>query len=187
MKQGLVHPVLHVADGDVRVGAFARGHDLHGQPGIADAPPDQGGVEYQSFHKAVPGAAHDLVFLRLADAPGGVGAGVDGDTGVVPVDQQAGDAGEQLDDHIVVLFDQADLAVGNITLGEPVGVTGHVLLLYGAEHLEDFQQSLILRKAVYKVQAGRPPADVKGPVNHVEVVLHIQLFVEIIDIILQVR
>lgn len=56
------------------------------------APPDRGGVEYQSFHKP-SGAAHDLVFLRLADAPGGVGAGVDGDTGVVPVDQQAGDAG----------------------------------------------------------------------------------------------
>ena len=39
-KKVFVHPLFHVADGDIRVGAFAGLHDLHGEIHIADSPSD---------------------------------------------------------------------------------------------------------------------------------------------------
>ena len=88
-----IHPALHVADGDVGVGAFPGVHDFHGQLGVSDAAAYEGGVEDEGLHKAVTGAAQYLVLFRLADASGRVSPAVHGETGVVAVDEEAGDTG----------------------------------------------------------------------------------------------
>ena len=88
VKEFLVHPVFHVAEGNVRVGAFTGVHDLHGEFWVAYVPADQGCVEDQRFHKTVPGTPHDLVFIWFLRPSGRVGAAVDGDTLIVAVDQR---------------------------------------------------------------------------------------------------
>ena len=71
------------------MGAFTRTHDFHGQLGVTDPPPDQGGVKDQCLHKSVPGPPQDLILFRLTHPSGRVGAAVDGKAFVITVNKKA--------------------------------------------------------------------------------------------------
>ena len=178
-----VHPVLHIAEGDVRVGAFTGAHDLHGELGITDPAPDQGSVEHKSLYKSVPGSPHHLVLVRLAHASGRIGAAVDGEAFVIAVNEQAGDAGEQLDNHLLRVLHQPDLPVGEVFLGKFVDILGHVLGLQGGEALEDAENGVVLGEAVNKIQAAVTAPYMDHPVNHIKIGGHIQLLVEIVHVV----
>ena len=120
-QQVLVHAALHVADGDVRVGALAGLHDLHGEIYIPDPAADQSGVEDQGLHEAIPGSTEDLVLLRLRDPAGRVSTAVDEDRSVIPVDQETGEAGEELCKDIFIIGLHGGLAVMDVLLCEIMG------------------------------------------------------------------
>ena len=85
---GKIRTVRHIADNHVRSGAAPHRQVGHGQLGVADAPPDQRGVEDQRLHKAVPCAAHDLVALRLAGLPRRIGTCIHNDARVTELAAQ---------------------------------------------------------------------------------------------------
>ena len=81
----LVHAALHIADRNVRVGTLAGLHDLHREIDVPDPAADQGGIEDQGLHKAIPGASRHLVF-RAPKPRRPDNAAVDEDCPVVSVD-----------------------------------------------------------------------------------------------------
>ena len=66
-KQLLIHPVFHIADGDIRMGAFTGCHDFNGKLWIADPSADQRRIKYKGFHKSVSGTPHYLILFRFTD------------------------------------------------------------------------------------------------------------------------
>ena len=144
---------------------------------------DQGCLEEECLHKPAPGADLDLVLVRLADAPGRIRAAVDGEAFVIPVDEEAGDAGEKLDNHLLRIVHHADFPVGQVLFGKSVGVRRHVLGLDGGECLQDPEYGVVLGKSIDKIQAAIPPAHVDYAVYDVTISNHIQLFVEVSDIV----
>ena len=184
IQELLIHPVFHITDGNVSVGALSGGCDFHGKPGIPDSPPNQGSVKNQGFHKTIPGAPHDLIFFRFADTTGRIGAAVNRNTFIITVNKETGHTGQQLDGHILVLGKQSNLAVRNILFGEAVGVLGHILWLDGGEHLQNFQQGIILCKTIYEIKTCFPAADVDYAVYHVKIRLYIQLLVKVSNVVL---
>ena len=96
---------------------------------------------------------------------------------------EAGDAGEKLDNHLLRIVHHADFPVGQVLFGKSVGVRRHVLGLDGGECLQDPEYGVVLGKSIDKIQAAIPPAHVDYPVYDVKISIHIQLFVEVSDIV----
>ena len=67
----LVGFAVQIAQHHVRPGGCPHRHHLHGEPGIAQPPADQGRVEHQCFDKSVPCAAQGPVFVRFLHAARG--------------------------------------------------------------------------------------------------------------------
>ena len=134
-QQVLVHPPFHIADGDIRMGAFAGLEDFHGKGRVPDPPADQSSIKDQSFHKAVPGTPQDLVLIRFRNASGRVGAAVDGNALEISVDEKAGEAGKQLDGDRRFVGFQTGFPVGDIFFGKIMGVGRHIRVFYRREGL----------------------------------------------------
>ena len=67
-----IHPVLHIADCDIRPGCLSGLRDLHHQMRVTDTAPDQRRIENDRFHKSVAGSPERLILLRFPYAPGGI-------------------------------------------------------------------------------------------------------------------
>ena len=105
---------------------FAAGlHYFYGHLRIPDAAAYQGGIKYQSFHKAVSGTAQNLILVRLSHASGRIGAAVDGKAFAVSVHKKAGNAGQDLDRDFGVVSQKIHLSIGNKQLGKLMGCLGN--------------------------------------------------------------
>ena len=127
----MIHPVFHIADGDIRMGAFTGCHDFNGKLWIADPSADQRRIKYKGFHKSVSGTPHYLILFRFTDPSCRIGAAVDGKTGVIAVDKETGYAREKLEDHFAAFMDQAYLSIGKVLLGKAVCILWHPVCLDG--------------------------------------------------------
>ena len=85
---------------------------------VTDPSADQGCVEDDGLHKAVPGTPQDLVLIRFRNASGRVGAAVDGNALEISVDEKAGEAGKQLDGDRRFVGFQTGFPVGDIFFGK---------------------------------------------------------------------
>ena len=103
------------------MGAFSGLHDLHREIHVPDPAADQGGIEDHGFHEAIPGASEHLVFFGLRDPAGRVSTAVDEDHPVIPVDQETGEAGEELCKDIFIIGLHGGLAVMDVLLCEIMG------------------------------------------------------------------
>ena len=173
-QEAAVHPFVHIAEYDIRPGGFARRHHFHGKLRTSDPSSNQGRVEHQSLHKAILGAPKGLVLRRLVHAPHGIGAAVQADAGVVAVDEQAGDAGQQAFQDLIQILHGRDLHIGHHTAHH---LPGGQRQLLGLQLVEKFQQLLhdgFLQKAVDKINAGVPPACHNAFPNDIKIVIQIQ-------------
>lgn len=62
IQELFIHPVLHITDGNIGVGALAGGRDFHGESGVPDSAANQGCIKNQGFNKTISGAPHNLIF-----------------------------------------------------------------------------------------------------------------------------
>lgn len=76
LDQLQICPVLHIADDNIRMGAFSHGKNGHGQLGIPDAAADQSGIEHYRLYKAIAASPQNLILFRLLYAAGGVRADI---------------------------------------------------------------------------------------------------------------
>ena len=86
-----VHTSFHVAESNVRVGAFSGLRDLHSQIFVTDPSANESGVENECLDKSVSGTAKDFIFIRLRNTAGRIRTTVDQDAFAVSVDEQAGE------------------------------------------------------------------------------------------------
>ena len=165
------------------MGAFPGAGDLHGELWITDSAADQGRVENKGFHKPVTGTAKYLVFFRLRHAAGRIGAAVDGEAAVIPVDEQTRHAHKELADHLGITLYQSNLSVGKVFLGKCMSVFRHGVFLQRRKCLEYFEPYLIFGEAIYKIETGLPPTHMDDSVDYVEIRVHIQFFFQIRHVI----
>ena len=92
-EQFVVHPVIHIADRDIRFGSFPGAQHFHPQFRASDTAAHKGGIENDGFHKAVSGTPQRLFLFRLGDASGGIGPAVDQKASLKAVYKQNGLAG----------------------------------------------------------------------------------------------
>ena len=79
---------FQVADRNIRLAFFSKGHCLKGKLGRTDTSADQIGVGKHAFHKAISGAQCDLLCVRLLHIAGRVIAHVDDNSLIEAVNEK---------------------------------------------------------------------------------------------------
>ena len=83
-----IRPVLHIADHDIRVGAFPRGLDRHDKLRVPDPAANQCGVKNHRLYESVPAAPQHFIFFRLLHAADRIGPDVNKRASGKPLDKQ---------------------------------------------------------------------------------------------------
>ena len=174
----MIYPVVHVAQDNICLGAFACVHHFHHQLRGTDTAPDKCGIENNGFHKAVLGASEHLILLRLLHSPGGIGPGVNEDAFVKAVHKQGEYAGHQAVEDFLPGVLQIHLHIRYKAFGHFMGVLRHIFRSNPHKLLQQLLHQFILAEAVDEVNAGIFPAHMDYPVNHVEILVSLQLFIQ---------
>ena len=181
----LVNSSVHIADGNIGVGAFSCIHNLDPHFRIADTTADQRRIKNQSLDETVPGSSQHFILFRFADASGRVCAAVYGECLLISVNQHAWHAGQKLGYQEVFLRLQPYLAVWQVQLGKFVCRIRHCLRFNAPKGLEDTKQRIILCKTVNKIDTGIPSADADDTVYHIKVDIGTQQLFKALHIGLQ--
>ena len=94
-----IYPVFHIADSNVCMRTFTSVHDLDCKFGITDPSPDQSSIEDQGFYKTITRTSEYFVFIRFRYTSGGISTAVKSQAGIVSINKNTGNAGQELDDH----------------------------------------------------------------------------------------
>ncbi len=168
LQKVLFHPVFHIAEHNICLGAFPGVHHLHTKVGASDPSPDQRSVKHHRLYKTVLTAAQRLILVRLRNASGGIGSGVQQHTSVIAVYEKGKHAGQNIVDDIIPFILEIHLHIGRRFLCHLIGALRHVLRRQADEILQDLHHQLVLAESVNKINAGLPAAHLNYPVDHVK-------------------
>ncbi len=112
----MVHPVVHVAQHNVGLGAVSGMKHLHTELFASDSSSYQSRIKNDGFHKAVLGAPKHLILFGFFHPAGGIGSGVNQKALVIPVDKQRKYAGHDKISDLRPLILQINLHIGKIGL-----------------------------------------------------------------------
>ena len=169
VQQGVVHPVIQVAQRHVAVGPLADLQPLHGQVGIPDAAAQHGHVGHHRLNESVMRAPEDLAVRRLSHAAAGILLGVDQRRAGQPLHHQQAFAHQHGGDDVIPVIADVHLHKGHIAVRELLHLRQalHRLRLERQPEGPHPLQDGVPAEAVDDPEPGPPAAHIQVPTYHV--------------------
>ena len=164
----MIHPIIHVAENDIRAGAFSGIHHFHTKLRAPDPASDQCRIEDHRLHKPVLGTAQRLILVRFLHSSGGISPGIEKDASVIAVYKQRKHPRQDIVQNILPLIFQVHFHIRGCLLRHFIGILRHILGLQSNKVLQDLHHQLILAEPVYKIDTCLPSAYLDHTVDHIK-------------------